>query len=99
MGAPLGNQNARKAGEWAAALRAELAEYQDGTVGIERGTALRHIAKKILSQALNGEYPAITEIGNRLDGKPHQAVAMEGGDGGPLEMLVRFVAAAIKENP
>ncbi|MCP5018671.1 MAG: hypothetical protein GY938_25860, partial [Ketobacter sp.] len=63
-----GNQSARKGTEWRDALRKAIKIYQDDT--IKRGHALRHIAKKVVTQALEGDATARNEIANRLDGKP-----------------------------
>jgi hypothetical protein len=68
MGAPLGNQNGRKAKEWTDALRWQLENYEGS--GIQRGQALRSIAKKVIEDALSGSPVAWQEVGNRLDGKP-----------------------------
>lgn len=75
MGAPLGNRNGAKTHfEWRDALRKALAEYEDDDV--KRGQALRRIGRKIVKKALAGEYRAIQEIGDRLDGRPAQAVSV-----------------------
>lgn len=66
----------QKRGEWQAALRDTLARYE-GTE-IQRGTALRAIAKKVVELALEGDQFAIKEIGDRLDGKAAQAVNVTG---------------------
>ena len=71
-GAPKGNKNAAKGREWYEALRYALASFE--TDVIARGTALKAIAKKCVEQALDGNRDAITEIGNRLDGKPSQII-------------------------
>lgn len=72
MGAPLGNQNGRKGSLWRDALRAELATFEDKEKEVERGHALRRIARQVIRMAIDGEESAIREIGNRLDGKPVQ---------------------------
>lgn len=76
-GAPVGNQNAKRRGEWVAALRRALAQYEGE--GVRRGDALRCIADRVVADALAGDQFAIQEIGNRLDGKPAQAVETDGG--------------------
>ena len=41
------------------------------------GQALRRIAEKVVARAEAGEMDAITEIGNRLDGKPKQSMDLD----------------------
>lgn len=74
MAAPLGNQNAKKAKRWQDALVKALARFetQDGT--IKAGQALDKIAEAVVLKALTGDKDSIAEIGNRLDGKPAQAI-------------------------
>ena len=67
-GAPKGNGNARKAREWTDQIRYVLENYQNSS--IKRGMALRGIAEKLVERALEGDHSAMTEIANRLDGKP-----------------------------
>lgn len=76
MAAPKGNRNAAKAKEWEAAIRHALNNYE--TSSIKRGLALREIAKNVVQAALQGEWRAIEEIGNRLDGKAPQSVDVSG---------------------
>ncbi len=85
MSAPIGNQNARKAREWKDALKYALDTFEGGA--IERGKALREIATRLIEKALAGDLQAIKEIGDRLDGKPTQAV----GEGdGPVEARINL---------
>jgi hypothetical protein len=84
MAAPLGNQNARKAKVWEGALRAALAQYENAEAGIKPGEALRKIAEVVVGKALVGDKDAVREIGDRLDGKPAQAIT--GADGGPVQL-------------
>lgn len=50
------------------ALRMEIAEAQDNP------RALRLIARALLDKAITGDVQAIKEIGDRIDGKPAQAI-------------------------
>lgn len=55
------------------------------------GKTLRLIALNLIAQSLKdepGAMSAIREIGDRLDGKPAQAI--ENGDSGPLEMTIKW---------
>jgi len=82
MGAPLGNQNARK--DWAGAIRKSLADND--------GQKLRRIADKLVQMAEAGEMQAIKELGDRLDGKPSQQVDLGNAGGEPfLTKIVREV--------
>lgn len=84
MGAPIGNQNARKAKAWEGALRAALAQFSTPDGRIKPGEALRNIAEVVVARALAGDKDAVKEIGDRLDGKPAQAIT--GPEGGPVQL-------------
>lgn len=71
-GAPKGNQNAKRAGRWRDALERALDGYE--TDEMKAGRALYKIAEKVVEKALSGDKESIQEIGNRLDGKPHQSM-------------------------
>jgi hypothetical protein len=60
---------------WADALRVALSEAH-----ASGGTKLRALADKTVNEGLAGNMAAITEIGNRLDGRPPQTLQHEGGD-------------------
>lgn len=70
MAAPLGNKNSSKENRlWAETIR--RVHVQD------KGAKLRKIAEKLYELAEAGDIQAMKEIGDRLDGKPHQTVAAE----------------------
>lgn len=74
MAAPLGNKNAVKNRPWSEALnRALLAED---------GKKLRALAEKLIDKALEGDVPALKEVGDRIDGKAMQAIEASGPEGG-----------------
>ena len=73
-GAPFGNNNPGKNKPWRDALNVALARYEKGDV--KKGQALRTIAFKVVEQAIDGSRDAINEVANRLDGKPHQSMAI-----------------------
>lgn len=77
-GAQIGNKNAAKAKAWEGALRAALAQFENEDAKIAPGQALRRIAEVVVTKALTGDKDAIKEIGDRLDGKPAQSVALSG---------------------
>mgnify|MGYP003335668730 FL=1 len=74
-GAPLGNQNAAKQRMFYDKLRLVLTQQPE---------RLRKIAEELVSKAEQGEPWAIKELIDRVDGKAHQAVALENSDGTPL---------------
>jgi hypothetical protein len=88
MARPLGSQNKDK--PFREALRVELAAAG------EDQRALREIARNLIAQAQKndtGALPAIKEIGDRLDGKPAQAI-IGGEDDDPairLECIRRVI--------
>ena len=88
MGAAIGNQNARK-GKWAEALtKAVLMED-----GPEKRRRLDSIALRLIEKAEAGDIQAIKELGDRIDGKPTQALEHSGPDGEPIKnaLSVTFV--------
>lgn len=65
-GAPIGNKNAVKNKPWSDAInRALLAED---------GKKLRALADKLIDKAMEGDVPALREIGDRMEGKAMQAI-------------------------
>jgi hypothetical protein len=96
MAAPKGSHNRKKAAHWTDALKLELANYDGGSV--KQGEALREIALNVVKDALDRTSPhywnAVQEIGNRLDGKPAQAVTV-GGEGDDGSILIQQVKRLI----
>jgi hypothetical protein len=90
MGAPFGNHNAAKARRWHDALNRALARYTSKEPPINAGEALDTLALNVVASALAGDWEAITEIGNRLDGKPAQALTLGGDHENPLEVLQKI---------
>lgn len=81
VGGQPGNTNASKSKPFWHAI--------DRAIAQEDGKRLRQAAEKLLDAAAAGEDWAIKELGDRLDGKPAQAVV--GADGGPVVVqVVRF---------
>lgn len=75
--------------EWREAIR--LAVHEVRGAGKSKVKALRMLANTLVDKALEGDVSALKEIGDRLDGKPAQAVALTDADGGPLTVqVVRF---------
>lgn len=80
-GRPLGSVNKDK--PWQDALR--LAVMEDAGDGFKK---LRRIANACVDAAMTGDMMAIKEIGDRLDGKPAQAI--QGDPDAPVEMVIRW---------
>ncbi len=94
MGAPVGNQNAAKAKMWSAAIHRALEKRGGG----DKLRALDDLAEKLLAACDKADLSALKEFGDRMDGKPAQAVSLSGPDDGPMELnvnTVEFVRAAI----
>lgn len=70
-----GNQNAAKSRMFYDKLRLVLTQEPH---------RLRKIAEELVKKAEEGEPWAIKELIDRVDGKAHQAVALENSDGSPL---------------
>ena len=70
-----GNQNAAKQRMFYDKLRLVLTQQPE---------RLRSIAEQLVKKAEEGEPWAIKELIDRVDGKAHQAVALENSDGTPL---------------
>jgi hypothetical protein len=94
MGAPVGNQNAAKAKVWRAAIdRALERRTQSRTDGIKEIDAL---ADTLLQLVATGDLPALKEFGDRMDGKPAQALIGGDDDDPPLKVegIVKLVRPA-----
>jgi hypothetical protein len=89
MAAPLGNQNAAKAKVWTAAVERALSARS----ALDRKDALEACANALIDKAMEGDMTALKELGDRLEGKPAQAVSLSGPNGGeiPLSLAVKFV--------
>jgi hypothetical protein len=80
MAAPIGNQYATKARRWQGAIERALEKRSL----VAQRDALEELADKLIAEAMAGERWAIEELGNRLDGRPAQALAVTGADEGPI---------------
>lgn len=87
MGAPVGNQNAAKAKLWSAAINRALEKRAGG----DKAKALDELAEKFLAACDDGDLAAFKELGDRLDGKPAQAVSV-GNEPGE-----QFVSRIVRE--
>lgn len=82
MGAPVGNQNARKQRIVSDAFRREIAQ-RDLKAG--DGETVRAMAAAVVDKALAGDLMAFREFRDTMDGKPAQEIT--GKDGGPLVVI------------
>jgi cephalosporin-C deacetylase-like acetyl esterase len=73
MAAALGSKNRAKGKQWQDALQYALATYEVAGE-VERGQALKAIARKVVDNAIKGDKDAIREVADRLDGKPNVSV-------------------------
>ena len=88
MGAPLGNQNYLKGRRWRDAIDRALAK-RSAASGIE---SLDELAEKLLTLADEGDLQAMKELGDRLDGKPSQALDLGSDPDRPLvQKIVREI--------
>jgi hypothetical protein len=73
---------------WQDALRIELARANEAG----KKPMLHMVAEACINKALEGDMQAIKEIGDRLDGKPHQSQTLE-------TTIRQFVIEAKAERP
>jgi len=73
-----GNTNATKSKRWTEAIDKALKQFADKKRKIEMGQALDRIAHNVVKEAIDGDWWAVAEIGNRLDGKPAQSLEISG---------------------
>lgn len=87
MGAPVGNQNAAKANIWTSAIHRALAKRSK----VDALEAIDTLAEKLLLQCDKGEVGALKELGDRLQGRPAQALTIGGDADSPLEHKMEVV--------
>ena len=97
MAAPHGNQNAAKAKVWSAAIERALERRGDPTIDPDHPVArtpkmkaLDDLAEKFLArtECEAGGFQGFKELGDRLDGRPAQAVTVAGDSDAPLQISV-----------
>jgi hypothetical protein len=79
MAAPLGNQNAAKAKIWHAAIMRALEKRDQSRADGKK--EIDALADKLIDLVAEGDLAALKEFGDRLDGKPAQAIV--GDDDSP----------------
>jgi hypothetical protein len=81
MAAPKGNTNANKAKIWSDAVRKAI--LMNGRLDL--------LANSLINKALEGDIPALKEIGDRLEGKPAQVQIVQGDeDGGAVKTHIQI---------
>lgn len=75
-GAPVGNQNAKKAKVWSDAIRKVIVQQKK----------LDELALALVTKALDGDMAALKEIGDRLEGKAVQAVEQTTEHSGQIQI-------------
>ena len=87
MSAPIGNQYAARAKQWTAAIERAL-EKRKGT----RIEALDELAEKLLAKCDEADMSALRELGDRLEGKPGQAIDLGSDPDRPMiHKLIREI--------
>ena len=87
MAAPKGNQFAAKDKRWKAAIDRALANRCKGD-GIK---ALDQLAEILLTKCQEGDMSALKELGDRIEGKPAQAVTVSGDEENPIQTVTKIV--------
>ncbi len=91
MGLPKGATSDK---EWRSEIRKAVHELRSvpGENGAQpqKVRTLRLLARKLADRGLEGEIAALREIGDRLDGKPAQAVAITGDPDSPVIFNLRL---------
>jgi hypothetical protein len=95
MPASRGNQYAAKGRRWATAIERALAKRSR----TEQLEALDDLAEVLLRACDSGDLVALKELGDRLDGRPKQALV--GEDGGPVRVEFAWLGElpAPSDNP
>ncbi len=77
MGRPKGAENKDKS--WRDAVRAAVNELRvaEGDDKAKKVRALRLLARRLVTKALDGDVSALKEVGDRLDGKATQQVTVD----------------------
>lgn len=89
MAAPIGNQNAKKGRLWADAIKRAVARKFNGDLN----HGLDQLAEKLIDAVAEGDLPALKEFGDRMDGKPAQAII--GGDEDDPAVTLRVIERRI----
>lgn len=90
MGGTVGNTNAAKGKQWKAAINRALEKRSR----VDAKEALDALAEKLLVAAESGEPWALKELGDRIDGRPAQAIV--GGDEDDNPIAIQGVVKLVR---
>lgn len=90
MAAPNNPKGAKSDKLWRDAIQRAVKRRLDGTDGPQ---ALDRLADKIVEKGLDGDIPAIKEIGDRLDGRPAQSI-MNDDESGPIKLEITWAKSS-----
>lgn len=82
-----GNQNAAKGRMWRDAIQRALRKRSKS----DQVEALDELAEQFLDAVRKGDITAFKELGDRLDGRPMQALEHSGPDGGAIPAKVEVI--------
>lgn len=94
MAAPIGNKNAAKGKIWHAAIMRALEIREKSRIDGKR--EIDALAEKLIDLVAGGDLGALKEFGDRLDGKPAQAIV--GDPDAPLEFVGRIERTIVRAN-
>jgi len=104
MGAPAGNQNAAKAKLWSAAIERALERMGDPSIDPDtpiartpKIKALDLLADQFVSKTADGDLAFFREFGDRIEGKPAQAIT--GDPENPLHLISEIRRTVIDPKP
>lgn len=88
MAGVAGRSGKRMDSLWADAIRRAIKRREE-----KDPLALERMAEVLLNKVVEGDMAAIKELGDRLDGKPSQAMEVSGPNGGaiPVEGAVKLI--------
>ena len=92
-GAPLGNQNAAKGRQWRDAINRALSAWPEKAASLECSRGITEAAYEFVAKLMaEKDIGFFRELGDRLDGKPAQAIVGD-ADADPVQVqaVVRFV--------
>lgn len=87
MAAAIGNQYAAKGKQWQMAIERAL----ETRGAADRRAALDELAGVLLNKAAEGDMAALKEVGDRLDGRPAQAIV--GDPEQPISLAIGWKSA------
>lgn len=95
MSAPVGNKNAAR-GNWARLALKEALKRRDARLNLPFDGTLEKILDDYVEEAVMGNADTRRDLMDRMWGKPHQAVAIDGdGEGGPVKTLSEVILRAV----